>query len=126
MKEDYSTLLRSPHWQKKRLQIMERDNWKCRFCGNTEETLNSHHVLYLPNRKPWEYDDEHLLTVCDTCHKDEENLKSNDQFLINMFSMTGLNRRKLYALATSLRRHFQGSGNREEKFQDLTDFLHNT
>jgi hypothetical protein len=122
----YTELLRSPHWQRKRLEAMQRDDFRCRFCGDKESTLNVHHVLYLPGRNPWDYDDEHLVTVCEKCHTDEERLKSEDPFLINMLLLSGLSRRKLYNLASALRTHLRYSHKHEEKFQDLMDYLHNT
>ena len=77
-KEQYSELLRDPRWQKKRLQIMERDNWTCRSCGWNESTLNVHHKYYLPNRLPWEYLDSNLITLCEGCHEFEEDFRYPD------------------------------------------------
>lgn len=60
-----------PRWQKKRLEIMDRDNWECVDCGRNEETLNVHHLLYFDDiENPWEYENGHLLTLCKDCHKD--------------------------------------------------------
>jgi NMD protein affecting ribosome stability and mRNA decay len=50
---------------------MERDGFKCHSCGKGEDdaiTLNVHHSYYEKGKKPWEYDDETLVTMCDTCH----------------------------------------------------------
>jgi len=68
---NYSEMLKSPKWQKKRLEIMERDGWKCTVCGNTENQLQVHHVKYINGRKPWEYENDELKTLCIDCHKDE-------------------------------------------------------
>lgn len=65
---EYGRILRNPRWQKMRLQIMERDNWACLFCGNKDDTLNVHHEYYKPYLKPWEYEPESLLTLCEPCH----------------------------------------------------------
>jgi len=57
-------------WQKKRLEIMERDNFACRSCGKSEDvTLNVHHAYYEKGKKVWEYPAECLVTWCDKCHK---------------------------------------------------------
>jgi hypothetical protein len=65
----YKEKLKHPKWQKKRLKIFNRDNWACRICGETEETLHIHHIKYLFSKEPWEYPDKLLATVCDSCHK---------------------------------------------------------
>ena len=36
----YMDKLRDPRWQRKRLQVLERDGWKCRSCGSMGETLH--------------------------------------------------------------------------------------
>ena len=69
----YSEKLKSPKWQKKRLQILERDNWRCQGCGNKQDTLNVHHMWYTNGKEPWEYDDECYVTLCDECHSSEHN-----------------------------------------------------
>jgi len=67
-KEWYTEQCRKPEWQRRRLQIMERDGWQCRFCLSSDRTLSVHHRYYLPKRKPWEYPDSALITVCEPCH----------------------------------------------------------
>jgi hypothetical protein len=65
----YSELLKSPHWQKMRLEILSRDEWKCRLCKSTEKTLHVHHIRYKQGAKPWEYDEADLVTLCEECHE---------------------------------------------------------
>ncbi len=65
----YSELLRDPRWQRKRLEVFQRDDWKCTQCGETEKELHVHHVRYIPYLKPWEYDNSLLKTLCHSCHK---------------------------------------------------------
>jgi len=65
----YSDLLRDPRWQKKRLAIMQRDNFTCRRCTDTETTLNVHHCYYERGAMPWDYPDASLLTLCEACHQ---------------------------------------------------------
>jgi hypothetical protein len=67
----YQEKLKDPRWQKKRLLIFTRDNWTCQSCGSSEKTLHIHHLKYLPNAEPWEYEDCYLITYCDTCHETE-------------------------------------------------------
>lgn len=63
----YSDLLRDPRWQKRRLQVFERDDWECNACGNKDRQLQVHHLKY--HGKPWDAPDEHLETLCDECHE---------------------------------------------------------
>lgn len=65
----YSEKLKDPRWQKKRLEILERDGWKCLECGNTTETLHVHHLFYEPNEPPWATPDYGLRTLCESCHE---------------------------------------------------------
>lgn len=68
----YQEKLKNPKWQKKRLQILERDNFKCQSCGSDKNTLHVHHRFYKKGLNPWEYPDISLLTLCEDCHKEEE------------------------------------------------------
>ncbi len=68
MASDYAEKLKDPRWQKKRLEIFERDGWKCRFCDDDKSTLVVHHKDYLPNAEPWDYPGNLLITLCEDCH----------------------------------------------------------
>lgn len=90
--EIYLEKLKHPKWQKKRLRILERDKFACRFCHNTKITLHVHHLIYLNNREPWEYDDNILITVCEKCHNNifkEINIKD---LLIEHLFILGLDK----------------------------------
>ncbi|MHB9110427.1 MAG: HNH endonuclease [Armatimonadota bacterium] len=65
----WSEQLKDPRWQKKRLEIMERDKFRCRWCLNEESTLTVHHSYYEKGLKPWEYPNESLVTLCEECHR---------------------------------------------------------
>lgn len=66
-----SSMYRDSRWQQKRLEIMKRDNWTCQSCGASGEgvTLHVHHAYYEKGKKPWEYDDDMLVTWCEECHE---------------------------------------------------------
>jgi hypothetical protein len=66
----YAEKLRSPEWQRKRLEVMQRDEFACRGCQDTKNALNVHHCYYLPRTAPWDYPDESLVTLCDGCHNE--------------------------------------------------------
>jgi 5-methylcytosine-specific restriction endonuclease McrA len=65
----YKEDLQHPQWQKKRLEIMERDGWKCCLCKCESKQLHVHHTYYDNEIALWEYDNESLVTVCYNCHK---------------------------------------------------------
>lgn len=65
----YAEKLKDPRWQKKRLEILQRDNWKCQCCGSEKGTLHAHHIIYEENLEPWEYDNHKIRTYCESCHK---------------------------------------------------------
>ena len=69
---NYSELLKDPRWQKKRLEIFQRDNWTCQHCLSEDKTLNVHHMRYAD--LPWEANNDWMVTLCCECHKIEEDL----------------------------------------------------
>lgn len=72
----YSEKLKDPRWQRKRLEILERDNFTCQYCDSKENTLHVHHKLYLKGKSPWEYNDKIYVTLCDDCHVEAEDNKN--------------------------------------------------
>jgi hypothetical protein len=72
-KSIYDCLLHNPKWLSCRQKILERDNYKCQWCGS-ENNLQIHHKYYckLPNNKlvnPWEYKEDCFMTLCKQCHE---------------------------------------------------------
>jgi 5-methylcytosine-specific restriction endonuclease McrA len=87
---EYLSLLRDPKWQKKRLEIMERDEFTCQSCFDSQSTLNVHHCYYEKGNKPWEYPNTSLVTLCESCHQEEtESLYGAKQFLLRTLSEKG-------------------------------------
>ena len=64
----YADKLKDPRWQKKRLEILQRDGFKCRSCGNEEETLHVHHLSADYSVDPWNHREDDMVTLCETCH----------------------------------------------------------
>lgn len=60
MSNDYSERLKDPRWQKKRLEIFERDKWQCQFCEDKDSTLVVHHKDYVKGKEPWDYPNSEL------------------------------------------------------------------
>jgi hypothetical protein len=77
---DYQSKLKSPHWQKKRLQVLNRDKWRCKLCKDEETTLHVHHLEYQPKKQPWEYAMSNFTTLCEHCHREVELLKEENHF----------------------------------------------
>jgi len=81
---DYKEQLKHPKWQKKRLEIMERDGFQCQCCYSKEETLAVHHKKYIKGNMPWEYHSDLLITLCNECHcMIHEEQKNENELLYN-------------------------------------------
>lgn len=65
----YKEQLAHPKWQKKRLQIFERDNYICQYCLDTETQLQVHHKYYDLQKMAWEYPNHAYITICKDCHE---------------------------------------------------------
>lgn len=76
MSTTYAEKLKHPKWQKRRLEILQRDGFKCQLCGDVNTTLHIHHTGY---RKVdiWDYKDEELITYCEVCHAVVEYFKDD-------------------------------------------------
>lgn len=62
----YSEKLRNPKWQRKRLEILQRDDFTCCLCGDKETELHVHHLKY--TGEPHEAPSDNLETLCKHCH----------------------------------------------------------
>lgn len=65
----YSEQLKSPKWQKRRLQVLEAAGWKCCNCHKEDRQLQVHHGAYLRGVDLWDYPPEMFHVLCDKCHK---------------------------------------------------------
>ena len=101
-KSNYSELLQDPRWQKKRVDILQRDNFTCQHCGSTEKSLQVHHLRYQKWKKPWEYDNSELLTLCHRCHEAEtqanQGLYEDFKWLKEMWKELGFSNQMLVSL----------------------------
>lgn len=91
----YAEKLKSPEWQKKRLEILQRDNFTCTMCGSKEKQLHVHHKVYIYDNEPWEYLEEFYTTLCYECHDIEEKDKALFHKLIKHFLLKGLTYKEL-------------------------------
>ena len=100
---DYSEKLKHPLWQRKRLDILNRDGFKCRCCGDETRTLHVHHLKYARGRDPWDYPDSSLITLCEGCHEIEhEQQQDSREMLLDSFIARGATSNDLYAIAVAV------------------------
>jgi len=90
----YSEKLTDPKWYDKRLEILERDENKCRICEE-EKNLQVHYTRYFKNREPWEYDNSILMTLCKDCHEDLEEQVGDIKTLISLLQQDNFSMDKL-------------------------------
>lgn len=79
----YKEQLLDPRWQRRRLEILQRDDFTCRECLSKDKTLHIHHTEYHNGKMAWEYDGRYLKTLCSDCHELEELIKKQKKVLIN-------------------------------------------
>ena len=79
---NYSNKLTHPKWQKKRLEILQRDNFTCTLCSDTETELHIHHKEYIYGNDVWDYENSNFQTLCKYCHTlTELSKKQNEKSL---------------------------------------------
>lgn len=76
MAKAYWEKLQDPRWQRRRLEILQRSNFKCEQCGSGDKTLHVHHIIYRKGVMPWEYPDRELYALCKDCHLEETQLRA--------------------------------------------------
>lgn len=74
---DYKEQIKSPKWQKRRLEILQRDGFTCQVCGCKDKTLHVHHTVYIKDHNIWEYKDNQLITLCEECHEYEHMMEES-------------------------------------------------
>ena len=80
----YSQKLKDPRWQKKRLEILQRDDFTCQNCHDRTSQLHVHHKKYNFGNDIWDYNNELLITFCNECHNKVSELKKNIKLRIDL------------------------------------------
>lgn len=70
-KKTYAEKLKDPRWQKKRLEVLDDNEFTCQSCGDTQSTLHVHHKMYAKGKEPWEYQLDQYAVLCENCHEIE-------------------------------------------------------
>lgn len=106
MNKKYSDKFKDPRWQKKRLDILNRDEWTCQICFDTENTLHVHHRYYLKGKDPWDYDNNVLVTLCEDCHNTEhQDMAVAIETLSNAIMMAGYTSGDIFNIALGFAEH---------------------
>lgn len=92
----YYQKLKHPKWQKKRLEILTRDNFTCQECQDKDSTLHVHHKTYVYGNDPWDYHDNNFISLCENCHKEEEFYKEEFNSVISDGLMCGLSYKEMW------------------------------
>lgn len=67
----YKEQIAHPLWQKKRLEVFERDNYTCQICLDKDTQLHVHHTEYDKTYQTmaWQYPNNVYKTLCKDCHQ---------------------------------------------------------
>jgi len=65
-----SSVYYGKNWEEQRMKAIERDDYTCQVCGETEELLQVHHLTPFKEFDNYEQANkiENLETLCATCH----------------------------------------------------------
>ena len=73
-------------WQRKRHEILKRDNFCCRVCLDnkilTRDGLQVHHIVPIREADHLKLEDRNLITLCYSCHEMVEHDKSKRAWLM--------------------------------------------
>jgi len=81
-------MYRHPAWLARREQVLQRDGYRCRYCGSSEG-LQVHHRQYHSNALTgeavpiWNYPGHLLVTLCRDCHQRGHSLYKVPVFRVN-------------------------------------------
>jgi len=64
----YLSQLNSDQWKSFSRSIRQQRNF-CECCKMGDRQLQVHHLFYDPSRQLWEYTNEEIVVLCDSCHK---------------------------------------------------------
>ena len=100
----YQEKLLDPRWQRKRLEIFQRDDWRCQKCGSLQDTLHAHHLYYEKGAEPWEYPMDAYMTLCASCHQEETvGMPVEEQELLATLRAAGYFHDHLFGLSRGFR-----------------------
>lgn len=121
-KSGYAEKFKDPRWQKRRLEIFNRDQFSCQECGDSKNQLQVHHLYYV-NADPWDYPDSALVTLCASCHEAEsEWLRDFQRELVQALKQAGAMAADFRKLAAAFN-HARGTGIRDPEWSAIAFML---
>lgn len=121
MAKDYAELLKDPRWQRKRLEIFNRDNFCCRKCSADHMTLHIHHLYYKLELLPWEYPDEAFLTLCELCHEKAHFIEWVTRTGIKVLIALGFTAQDVVEVSSLVRRRLNNNNHAESARKYMAD-----
>lgn len=91
-----------PEWQRKRLEVFQRDNFKCCNCNSTTRQLEVHHVDYVNDWKTWKYPMDMLVTLCRDCHEKEQARPRHETTLLHSMRWKGFTADDMLRLSVAI------------------------
>lgn len=85
----YYEKLKSPKWQKKRLEILSERGFGCEVCSDKDSQLHVHHKIYKKGVSPWSYPSYNYSVLCEECHKDAHNTIDAMNELVGVLPVDG-------------------------------------
>lgn len=126
MKENkYAKQWLDPRWQKRRLEIMQRDEFRCKECLAEDKTLNVHHIYYTSGASVWEYPDHALVTLCNDCHETEHQVAGeSERDLIDAYKQIGFLSSQIGGFAFTIDHLHRNIGQEKtKKLLEMMDFI---
>jgi 5-methylcytosine-specific restriction endonuclease McrA len=124
---EYGEKLKDPRWQKKRLELLNRDKWTCQVCLSEEHTLHIHHRRYVKELLPWEYPDHMMVTLCEFCHANEgEQMFEAIKELIFNLKDAGIHSHQVRNLTSAFKKCYQKGDHIsliEPDWSDIRDYI---
>ena len=97
---NYREALQRPEWKWKVSLIHKRDK-VCQWCGNSHR-LEVHHLAYIKDRLPWEYDNSFLILLCHDCHSKESHYARELKMLIDSKRLNGFSSEEITAIISAI------------------------
>lgn len=110
----YSEQLKHPLWQRRRLEILSRADFKCERCESTEKTLHVHHKQYRKGAKAWEYEDHDLIALCEDCHSAEHLTREELQTVLAQLDLEDMDELIGFAKSLLLNREWENDHDQEK------------
>lgn len=85
----YYEKLKSPKWQKKRLEILNDRGFVCESCCDDSQQLHVHHKIYKKGLSPWDYPSYNYAVLCESCHKEAHNVIDKMNTLVGLLPIDG-------------------------------------